>query len=62
MHIHNDVGARLSLAMHWGSFMLTNEPMLQPPEDLQLAKQQHGVADNDFIVIKPGKITALFEQ
>lgn len=60
VHIHKDVGSRLSLAMHWGSFMLTNEPMLQPPEDLQQAKQQHGVADDSFIVIKPGKITPLF--
>ncbi|WP_419812706.1 MBL fold metallo-hydrolase [Bacterioplanoides sp.] len=60
VHIHKDVGSRLSLAMHWGSFMLTNEPMLQPPEDLQQAKQQQGVADEEFIVIKPGKITPLF--
>ncbi|WP_448216995.1 MBL fold metallo-hydrolase [Endozoicomonas sp. 2B-B] len=62
VRIHQDVGSRLSLAMHWGSFMLTNEPMLQPPEDLQLAKRQQNVADNDFIVIKPGKITALFDD
>ena len=60
VRIHQDVQSRYSIAMHWGCFMLTNEHLLEPPQALQTAKQQHGVDNDDFVVIKPGKITPLF--
>lgn len=31
VRIHQDVGSRLSLAMHWGTFRLTLEPLDDPP-------------------------------
>lgn len=60
--MHQDLKSELSLAMHWGSFMLTNEPMLEPPKALQIAKQNHGIEDSRFTVIKPGSILPLFND
>ncbi|HEY4769623.1 MAG TPA: MBL fold metallo-hydrolase, partial [Myxococcales bacterium] len=30
-----DLGARRFVAMHWGTFKLTDEPLLEPPERLR---------------------------
>ncbi len=31
VRLARDVGARMAIAMHWGTFMLTPEPILEPP-------------------------------
>lgn len=37
--IAHDVGARVSLPIHWGTLVLSNERIEQPAEDLALARQ-----------------------
>src|SRR5690606_40105251 len=37
VQIHLDVKARRSVAMHWGTFVLTDEPMDEPPAQLRAA-------------------------
>lgn len=32
VRIHKDIGACQSVAMHWGTFVLTDEPMDEPPQ------------------------------
>lgn len=35
VQIAQDIQAKKSLAMHWGTFVLTHEPILEPPEKLK---------------------------
>lgn len=40
-----DLGARRFVAMHWGTFKLTDEPLEQPPQLLRARWQERGLAD-----------------
>jgi N-acyl-phosphatidylethanolamine-hydrolysing phospholipase D len=40
VQIHNDLRSRHSVAIHWGSFQLSEEPMDAPPKDLKHAIQE----------------------
>lgn len=50
--IHQEVGSRLSLAMHWKTFHLSEEPLLLPPYDLHLAMKEKGLSN--FYAVEPG--------
>jgi N-acyl-phosphatidylethanolamine-hydrolysing phospholipase D len=54
--IHQDIGARQSVAMHWGTFVLTDEPMDEPPRRLRLALEQQGISDSEFRVMQHGEL------
>ena len=54
VQVHRDVGARLSVAMHWGTFQLTDEGRDDPPKALAEALRTQGVPDTEFIVLPPG--------
>jgi N-acyl-phosphatidylethanolamine-hydrolysing phospholipase D len=55
VRIHQDVGAKRSIGIHWGTFKLTDEPLDQPPRDLALARQALGVNEADFGVLAIGE-------
>lgn len=55
VRIHQDVGARLSLAMHWGTFRLTLEPLEEPPRRLRAALAAAGIAEDAFRVMQHGE-------
>ncbi len=57
--IHQDIGSRLSVAMHWGTFRLTLEPMDEPPMLLATALKSAGVAPEQFRVMKHGETMKL---
>lgn len=52
--IHQDVGSRLSLAMHWKTYKLSEEPMIQPPFDLLRAMKAEKLDPFDFLAPDPG--------
>jgi N-acyl-phosphatidylethanolamine-hydrolysing phospholipase D len=52
---HRDLGARQSLGIHWGTFELTDEPLDQPPRDLQAARAAAGLADDEFFLLAIGQ-------
>jgi L-ascorbate metabolism protein UlaG (beta-lactamase superfamily) len=54
VRVHRDVGARRSLAMHWGTFQLTDEGRDEPVRALEAAR---GEAD-DFVALAPGESAA----
>lgn len=55
VRIHQDVGAKRSMGVHWGTFALTDEPLDQPPADLAIARQALGVAAASFGVLAVGE-------
>ena len=52
--IHRDVGSKLSLAMHWKTFKLSEEPMDQPPFDLLHSMKRKNLDPFDFLAPEPG--------
>ena len=51
---HKALDARRSLGIHWGTFVLTDEALDQPPLDLAAARQAQGVAAQDFFLLPIG--------
>ena len=52
---HRDCGARQSVAMHWGTFQLTDEGREHPIQALELARADAGLRAEEFHVLAPGR-------
>lgn len=60
--IHQDIHARQSVAMHWGTFVLTDEPMDAPPRALAEARRNSGLTDECFRVLEHGDVFIIDEK
>jgi L-ascorbate metabolism protein UlaG (beta-lactamase superfamily) len=56
---HLDLRSRLSIAMHFGCFQLTDEAIDEPVRALARALEQHGVPPATFRVLEPGETLAV---
>ena len=54
VRIHRAVRSRRSLGMHWGTFVLTDEPPEEPPLLLDKALAEAGVDPREFQGAKLG--------
>ena len=52
---HRDVGAQRSAAMHWGTFLLTDEARDEPVRALAAARSEAGVRTDEFRALVPGE-------
>jgi L-ascorbate metabolism protein UlaG (beta-lactamase superfamily) len=60
VRVHQDVNARRSLAIHWGTFEnLTDESLYEPPQLLAGELKKAGLSEKDFFVLKHGETRAL---
>lgn len=59
VQIHRDLGCRRSVAMHWGTFALTDEPLDEPPRRLAAARQNAGLEDHEFVLLRHGETIRL---
>ncbi|KAI0304495.1 N-acyl-phosphatidylethanolamine-hydrolyzing phospholipase D [Multifurca ochricompacta] len=50
VRIFKDVRAKKALAMHWGTWVLTSEPVLEPPALLKTECEKAGFGPDDFLV------------
>lgn len=57
--IHQDVGARTSLGMHWGTWQLTDEARDEPGRALEQARATAGLAPETFRVLSAGDTVSL---
>ena len=57
--IHRDLRARYSVAMHWGTFILTDEPLDEPPQKLAAARHAAGISAEEFFLMKHGETRRL---
>ena len=62
VRIHQDVGARTSVALHWGTFVLTDEPLDEPPRRLAEARAAAGLPEQAFRVLGHGETLTLQTQ
>ena len=59
VQINQDMHARYSVAMHWGTFILTDEPLDEPPVKLAQARAAAGLPPEAFFVMKHGEMRKL---
>jgi len=50
-----EVGARQALGIHWGTFQMSDEPLDQPPQDLDAALSAQAIAPGRFFVLRHGE-------
>ncbi len=53
------LGARTMVAMHWGTFQLTDEPLAEPPEKMQAIWRERGRNPDGLWVMRFGETRAL---
>jgi N-acyl-phosphatidylethanolamine-hydrolysing phospholipase D len=54
VRVHEDVGSRLSVACHWGTFRLADEPLDEPPALLASELASRGIEEGTFLTLTPG--------
>lgn len=59
VRVFRDVGARRAVAMHWGTFVLTDEPLDEPPRRLAEAREGAGLSRDSFRVLAHGETWVL---
>lgn len=55
VQLARDIRARTLVGMHWGTIVLTEEPILEPPTRFRAAGQAAGYAGRDLWVLKIGE-------
>ena len=53
--IHKDIKSKRSIGMHWGTFILTDEPMREPVEKLKQLTKQKNMPPEEFAIMEHGK-------
>jgi N-acyl-phosphatidylethanolamine-hydrolysing phospholipase D len=53
--VHRDIGSAKSVAIHWGTFVLTDEPLDEPPAKLAAARRDYGLTEEEFLVMHHGQ-------
>ena len=56
-NIAKDLDAKKSIGMHWGTFILTDEPVLEPRERLKKITNQTNI---NFYTVTPGNIIEMY--
>ena len=51
-----DLESERNFGMHWGTFQLTDEEIMEPPELLNQALEERGLSKDFFRVLKPGQV------
>ena len=57
LNIAKDLNAKKSIGMHWGTFILTDEPVLEPRDKLKKIAAETNI---DFYTVKPGDIIEIY--
>ena len=59
LNIGQDLKSKKVLGMHWGTVVLSLEPIFEPPKRFKDSASQYGYGDNDVIIFKIGQIEEL---
>ena len=61
LNIGKDLKSRKVLGMHWGTVLLSLEPILDPPKRFKDSAEKFGYAKNEAIIFKIGQVNKLNE-
>ena len=59
--IARDLKSKKVIGMHWGTVILSLEPIMEPPERFKNNAEKFGFKKNDAIIFKIGQVTKLSE-
>jgi len=59
LQIHLDIRSRKSVAIHWGTFILTDEPLDEPPKRLKRALKEKQLTTKTFLILMHGQTIVL---
>lgn len=59
IQIHRDIGSKLSIGVHWGTFRLADEPLAAPAIDLASAIEKEKISSEAFRTMKHGETLRL---
>lgn len=59
--VHKDIQSQKSIAIHWGTFVLTDEPLDEPPKRLTKAMKEMHVPEEEFLLLRHGE-TIIFDR
>eukprot|EP01116_Phalansterium_solitarium_P003885 TRINITY_DN1471_c0_g1_i1.p1 TRINITY_DN1471_c0_g1~~TRINITY_DN1471_c0_g1_i1.p1 ORF type:complete len:343 (+),score=52.18 TRINITY_DN1471_c0_g1_i1:49-1077(+) len=59
VQIHRDLRSRKSVGMHWGTFILTDEPFFEPPVRVAAEMKRLNLPKDDFFVLNIGETAAV---
>jgi L-ascorbate metabolism protein UlaG (beta-lactamase superfamily) len=63
VQIHMDLNRpTLSLGMHWGTWILTDEPVDEPPRLLAESMLKHQLPLTEFVALKHGETVAVHSK
>lgn len=57
--VHQDIRSKYSVGMHWGTFILTDEPLDEPPVKLAEALDKFHIPSSAFEVYQHGEVKFL---
>lgn len=52
VEIHSDIRSRRSVGIHWGTWQLTDERVMEPPERLAAAAKAKGLGADEFTTLE----------
>ena len=53
--MHLDVKSKRTIGMHWGTFVLTDEDVREPPRRLRAELERRGLPATEFTVMSIGE-------
>lgn len=59
VQIHKDIGSKLSMGVHWGTFRLCDDPIDAPIDNLPKAREKLGVKPEEFVLFGLGETRIL---
>ncbi|MBI4964019.1 MAG: MBL fold metallo-hydrolase [Desulfomonile tiedjei] len=62
VRVHLDVRSKKSVGIHWGTFVLSDEPLDEPPKRLEQARKSKNLPDGEFVALRHGETIALSQR
>ena len=61
LEVARDLNSKKVLGMHWGTFVLSLEPIMEPPVRFKNSAEKYGFKKDDALIFKIGQISPLKE-